>query len=411
MTSKYSRLPFRVAVVLIATLFLAGVAAATTEQFLHNFPERAEGGARNTLLYASGNLYGTISTGGHITQDCSDGCGMVFELAPSGSGGWNYRTLYRFRGKGDGAFPVGRLIMDAGGNLYGATERGGAAGGSCHHFCGIVFKLTPSSTGEWTKSLIFAFSLDNGSMPESGVTMDASGNLFGTTLGGGANLLGEVYELKPNSDGTWTQEVIYSFTGLADGHSPRAEVTLDAAGNVYGTTSAGGLTQVGGAVFQLTPNSGGWTETTLYSFVDATGCGATAPLLLDSAGDLLGTATGCGPGKNGVDFELIRNSDNTWTEKTLHAFGGVGDGGTPESGLTPDGRGNYYGTTLGTVYMLKPTSSGSWTEAVIFSFPSGNSGDCGEVFAGITIGKAGTLYGVCSFGGPLGGGSVFQLSR
>jgi len=412
MSGKFSR--FVIPAVACAVLMMAAIASATvTEEVLYSFDSNNSTGPRDKLLYSSGTLYGTIPDGGPKSNACTLGCGSIFAFVPKTGGESSYRVIYNFLGgRNDGSSPIGNMVMDSAGNLYGVTSFGGGCGGSG---CGTVFKLTPSAGGQWTESIAHSFSEAEGSNPQAGLAMDSFGNLYGT-IGGGANGYGSVYELTPNADGSWNELEIYHFRGLADGEYPRAEVTLDSAGNVYGTTS--GDNSQNGSVFELTPSSGGeWTEHTLYDFVTATGCNPMAPVWLDSAGNLYGTAEGCGHYAEGVVYKLTRNSDWSWTESTIHAFGETGDGQNPQSGLTPDSQGNLYGTALrgganggGTVYRLRPNSNGTLSETVIYSFSS-TVGDPTSVFSGVTFGGGTTMYGTSSGGGTLGNGAIYQIAQ
>jgi uncharacterized repeat protein (TIGR03803 family) len=174
-----------------------------------------------------GNLYGTAWYGG------PNGAGTVYEISPSGSG-WTFRVIYAFQGNPDGAHPVGGLVMDQSGNLYGTTYTGGPDDG------GTVFELSPSG-GSWNFNLLYSFS---GSStvhgPVDTLTMDSAGNLYGTTAQVGAYGQGSVFKLA-RTGGGWNFTDLHDFTGGADGANPIGNVTLDQSGNLYGTTSAGGI--------------------------------------------------------------------------------------------------------------------------------------------------------------------------
>ena len=193
----------------------------------------------------------------------------MFKLAPNPDGTWTERVLYSFTGGADGLIPLAGLVFDAAGNLYGTTGYGGADGS------GVVFKLAPNPDGTWTESVLYSFTgYADGSIPGAGLIFDPTGNLYGTTTSGGPFSAGEcpagcgvVFKLAPNPDGTWTESVLHSFTG-ADGQYPRAGLVFDVAGNLYGTTNGGGPDN-DGVVFKLKPNlDGTWTESVLYSFKD-----------------------------------------------------------------------------------------------------------------------------------------------
>jgi uncharacterized repeat protein (TIGR03803 family) len=269
------------------------------------------------------------------------------------SGAWaanTYKILSQFNGT-DGADPNdAQFVFDAAGNLYGTTVSGGANG----H--GTVFELSPNSDGTWTETVLYSFTGgSDGSNPMAGVIFDTIGNLYGTTLSGGNSGAGAVFTLTPNSSGGWTESVIYSFTGGSDGQQVTGGVIFDAIGNLYGTATEGGASGHG-VVYELTPNSGGgWTQSVLYSFEG--GKDGTYPdhasLIFDTAGNLYGEAAMGGKGNCnwirrgcGTVFELTPNPNGTWTETVLHRFAGGKDGGTPESTLIFDQVGNLYGTTL-----------------------------------------------------------------
>jgi len=201
-----------------AFLCLSITAGATDKQtILYSFNGKSSGNTPmgGLVADAAGNLYGTTAYGGANISQClwsTKGCGTVFELSPNSSGGWTETVIYSFTGGNDGAFPEGNLIFDAKGNLYGVAARGGAS------YDGTVFELSPSSSG-WTETTLHTFTGEpDGDGPLGGLGMDAGGNLFGTTLYGGVDACntlacGTVFEVSPNSDGTWTETVIHAFTG------------------------------------------------------------------------------------------------------------------------------------------------------------------------------------------------------
>jgi uncharacterized repeat protein (TIGR03803 family) len=211
--------------------------------------------------------------------------------------------------------------------------------------------------------------------------------------------------------------VIHSFSG-SDGASPFAPLAVDAAGNLYGTAPYGGSYK-NGLVFELSPGSGGsWTDTVLYSFTGKQDGGdPLAGLLLDSSGNLYGTNNAFhSNGGSGAVFKLAPNSDGTWTESTLHTFSKAGDGSDPRSGLVQDAAGNLYGTTYvggakgaGTVYRLSPNSQGGWIEHILYSFTGGKDGN--GVIGGVILDSAGHVFGNTAVGGSSGDGVVFVLQQ
>jgi uncharacterized repeat protein (TIGR03803 family) len=223
------------------------------EATLHTFACATDGCGilDHPILDTAGNLYGTTKAGGSGTQCGGEGCGVVFELVHRPNGTWSELILHNFGSfTGDGDFPgLGALIMDSGGNLYGTTDVGGASGG------GTVFKLTRGTSGLWHETILHNFTVGdgNGDHVSTGVVMDAAGNLYGTTIAGGDPLCdcGVVYKLAPNGDGTWTYTLLHTFIG-SDGAEPDANLIIDSKGNLYGTTPVGG-TYGAGVVFEVTP--------------------------------------------------------------------------------------------------------------------------------------------------------------
>jgi uncharacterized repeat protein (TIGR03803 family) len=293
----------------------------------------------------------------------------VYELSPEKgengekSGSWTEKTLFNFDNI-DGAFSVGGLIFDSGGNLYGTTEYGACDGD------GSVFELSPDEDGGWTEELLTDFGL--GRRPSNpgfeSLIRDAWGNLYGTTINGGKYGWGTVFEVSPNGRGGWTKKVLHDFENSSDGANPNAGVTFDAYGNLYGTTFVGGADGLG-TVFELSPpaeSGGAWTETVLYSF-GLSNADATNPdsgVTFDAHGNLYGATPSGGTNFAGAVFELSppAESGGAWTETVLHSFGSSpADGRNPYAGLILDREGNLYGTTqsggtgnAGTVFEIIP---------------------------------------------------------
>jgi uncharacterized repeat protein (TIGR03803 family) len=408
--------------IVIAILMLApGVWAASKYKTLYKFRGHKDGGApyAGLVFDTAGNLYGTTIEGGNPGGQCgASGCGVVFKLTPNPNGNdrWKEMALYRFGiGNRDGHIPLAGLIFDTAGNLYGTTSRGGSHRAS--H--GTVFKLTPNPDGSWTESVLYRFTDGkdgDGAVPVASLIFDTAGNLYGTTSGGGTHQQGTVFKLAPNPDGSWTESVLYRFTGGKDGDGsvPVASLIFDTAGNLYGTTSGGGTNQQG-TVFQLMPNlDGSWTENVLYRFTGGKDGGYPyAGLIFDQAGNLYGTTLGGGRNGRGVVFKLTPNPDGSWTESTLHGFPGYG--GSPYAGLIFDQAGNLYGTAFysnyayddGMVFKLTPNPDGSWEYSILREFRS-HSG--ANPHAGLTFDQAGNLYGTTPNGSPYGYGVVFKLT-
>jgi uncharacterized repeat protein (TIGR03803 family) len=220
---------------------------AWTHSVLHSFTGTPDGSTlyATPVLDSAGNLYGTTYKGGTYNK------GTVFTITPAAGGGWTERVLYSFKGGSDGVNPMAPVTFDQNGDLYGTTEAGGTAN------CGIAYRLTPNQTGAWNESVLHTFlgvTAQDGENP-NGLIFDTHGNLFGTSLGGGVDNPGTIFELSPIPDGSWTETVLYSFTAGLDGAYPSAGLVMDAAGNLYGTTLWGGPSgdTTGGVAFEYTP--------------------------------------------------------------------------------------------------------------------------------------------------------------
>ncbi len=416
MSDKKLRIGFRTALAIFAaTLFVMSTwaAAQVQEKVLYNFAGTdGTGPMAGLIMDAAGNLYGTTDKGG--TYDY----GTVFELMPASGGGWTETVLHSFNNDGvDGAYPQAGLIFDAAGNLYGTTHSGGPHNADCFHDCGTVFELTPAAGGTWTEKVLHNFSSTrtDGAFPASGLIFDGAGNLYGTTIFGGASGAGNgtAFELTPTAGGGWTEKVLYSFG--PDGTYPQAGLVFDTAGNLYGTTPQGGA-YGWGTVFELTPAAGGgWTEQVLHSFSDySDGSIPYAGLIIDGAGNLYSTTSGGGTYYAGTVFEMTPTAGGGWTKQVLYSFGPGTDGEGPYAGLIFDGAGNLYGTTTGggtygsgAVFELTPAAGGGWTEQVLHSF---NGTDGVDPVAGLISDAAGNLYGTTQFGGSNNNGTVFEIA-
>jgi uncharacterized repeat protein (TIGR03803 family) len=395
----------------IEILFVASTpAVAQEEKLLHSFAASLEDGKApysGLIFDAAGHLYGTTTIGGVY------GNGTMFELTPTAGGGWKELPLHNFGSGKDGQFPYGALIFDTSGNLYGTTILGGAYG------CGTVFELTPSKGGRWTEQVLHDFDLggNDGCEPFVGVIFDALGNLFGTTVYGGAHKSGTVFELTPAAGGAWTEKVIHDFDGYSkDGYRPYGLLS-DASGNLYGTTTGGGAND-GGTVYELTPQGDGtWKETILHDFTYNTSDGLSphAGLTLDAAGNLYGTTDEGGFHNQGTVFAMKRQPGGGWTEEILHSFLSL-DGSQPISRVIFDTAGNLYGTTsrggrydYGVVFELSPKADGSWTEKILYVF--GYNSRSGEFPDGdLILDAAGNLYGTTYLGGLTYEGAAFEIT-
>jgi uncharacterized repeat protein (TIGR03803 family) len=353
----------------------------------------ADGGVPTAALIqdTAGNLYGTTSSGG-------SGLGVVFKLDTAN----NETVLHAFSGP-DGATPYGGLVLDGSGNLYGTTSAGGSSG------LGTVFKIDTSGT----ETVLHSFAGNgDGASPYAGLVMDNSGNLFGTTEGGGAYGLGTVFKV----DTTGSETVLHSFGGgSGDGGDPKAGVILDAPGNLYGTTFSGGSAGKG-TVFKLDTTN---AETVLYNFTGGRdGANPFGGLTRGQDGTLYGTAETGGRRSfsqygccKGVVFSLSGTASPS-IEKVLHTFTGGKDGGDPAAGLVLY-NGALYGTTLsggpghrGTAFSITIANG---QETVLHGFTG--KGDGASPHAGLLINTAGVIYGTAAKGGRFKAGTVFQYGK
>jgi uncharacterized repeat protein (TIGR03803 family) len=299
-----------------------------------------------------------------------------------------HRVLYGFTGGADGANPMGSLLMDKAGNLYGTTEIGGALG------FGTVFKL--DATGNET--VLHSFTYFDGAVPYAGLVMDKTGNLYGTTAFGGPFDAGTAFKLGTSGEET----VLYGFSGGTDGEDPEAGLVMDMAGNLYGTTYYGGAFGFG-TVFQVDPSG---NEMVLHNFTKSDGANPDASLVMDKRGDLYGTTEFGGSSGVGTLFKLTRGGNYD----VLYSFTNMPDGEAPQAGLVVDKAGNFWGTTnvggssgFGTVFKLGTSGN----EMVLHSFT--NVPDGAYPMAGLVMDEAGNLYGTTREGGSFGFGTVFKL--
>jgi len=369
----------------------SAVSAQTTLITLHTFSgTRAHDGAYSyapLVQDGAGNLYGTTASGGTFNNGC------VFRVDASG----NETVLYSFTGRADGGSPHSGLLLDAAGNLYGITAEGGSGAGAGQ---GVVFKLDPSGQ----ETVLHALTSTEGSGSASGLISDPSGNFYGTTESGGAYGQGVVFKL----DTSGNYSVLHSFgkRGVIDGDAPYAGLVHDAAGNLYGTTVGGGRFG-SGTVFKV--DTAG-NESVLYSFRGGSdGWYPSTSLVLDVAGNLYGTTDAGGTYNLGTVFKLSANGK---AEKILHSFGSPNDGASPFVGLVKDESGNFYGVTdgggayhHGTVFRLD--SAGN--ETVLYSFTGSSDGARPE--AALWRDAAGNLFGTTlDRGSGHDAGTVFELT-
>jgi uncharacterized repeat protein (TIGR03803 family) len=329
-------------------------------------------------------------------------CGLASSMwAAASAQAYRFRVLYNFTQFDHGLQPRAGVILDDAGNLYGTTMHGGFGG------VGTLFKLAPNGT----ETVLYDFQSNgkDGLYPGAPVVADAAGNLYGTTTGGGNGTCGNGYGCGTVFEGA---TVLHAFTAAGgDGYIPESGLILDQSGNLYGTTYEGGggsgCNGNGcGTVFRLSPSR---RETVLHTFVGGTdGSGPEASLMMDQAGNLFGTTSGGGAYSAGIVFKLAPDG----TETVLHSFGGEGDGKYPQSRVIADRAGNLYGTTYtggggvdcGTVFKLAPDG----TETVLYAF-KGSPDGC-YPYAGL-LRRNGILYGTTVNGGSLDGwGTIFALA-
>ena len=388
---------------------------------------------------------------------------LILTFALSASAEWKEKVLYSFQGlPNDGAYPVGGVVFDTAGNLYGATGWGGASVMQCPGIaqCGIVYELSPpTEKGKpWTETVLHVFkgvNYNDGNTPQGGLIIDQVGNLYGTTayggsgpceLFGGRSGCGTVFELIPPKEkgGKWTEKVLHSFQSGKDGYFPWGDLTFDSAGNLYGATQFGGgygnncdtpYYQYCGTVFEVSPpkaKGGKWAEKVLYAFKSGDdGAAPNGGLVFDREGDLYGTteyggdtADNCGGGNAfigcGTVFELTPSTKHApWTEKILlHFRTDASMGGNPAAGVIFGPNGDLYGTTYwggqvptrdsGTVFKLSHGMGGAWKETLLHSFPFAGFGGFSPE-AGVSSDSRGNLYGSAAGGGTGFSGTIYRL--
>jgi uncharacterized repeat protein (TIGR03803 family) len=404
----------RAAIVLAGSLVVAltvGVQAQAAEHVLYAFQGGSDGaGAGSTpIVDSAGNLFATTFGGGGSGCQDGAGCGTAFELSENGT----ETVLHAFTGGDDGGYPAADLLLDATGNLYGATNTGGRRGG------GVVFQLA----SDGTESILYAFKGGADGVQPTGIYRDKKGTIFGTTVYGGngnvgvcgSNGCGTVFEIKPNGNET----VLHAFQGGNDGIYPVGGLVRDKAGNLYGASDNGGggggcaNGAFGcGTIFRIAQDG---TESVLYAFQGGNdGYGPTGNLIIDSEGNLYGTTISGGGSNCGTGCGTIFKVAPEGTETILHAFQGGSDGSTPLSGLSMDRAGNLYGATFygggpgckgagcGTVYELMPDGN----EIVLHVFKKLVQGR-GPGTA-LLVGKNRILYGMAG-GGIDNDGVVFSV--
>lgn len=399
------RFPLLALLTLLTTVWSSTLMGQTLT-VLHDFSGASDGAipGGGLTIDARGRLYGTAHVGGdpNCTTTGGLGCGVVFQLTHVGSS-WVLNPLHEFTGApNDGASPTSTLVPGPDGALYGTTLAGGSgpcSGEFSWPGCGTVFKISPpartceSTICPWDVTVLHSFTgADDGEYPGYGaLVVDNAGNLYGTTSAGGTFGQGTVYELT-RSNGAWIESTLYNFTGNNDGSTPYSGVTLDSAGNLYGTTNLGGA-QGDGTIFEVQPSGDGWSFALLWTFTSETER-PFGGLILDPSGNLFGsTNDGGGPGTV-FEMTLVQGS---WRLTTIQNLGSsmYGD-------LAIDQSGNLYGGILagglygyGAIFKLTPSGS-RWIYTDLHDF---SNSDGANPF-GDTLLSNGILYGVTEYGGP-----------
>lgn len=334
---------------------LSPVGGGWVHTVLYSFTGGADGGEpyKGVSLDGAGNLYGTAVTGG--SGSCEGGCGVTYKLIKSGDT-WTQSVIHAFTGGADGSGPGSRVAVDKRGNVYGMTPTGGANG------LGTIYVLRPRSSGGYAFRVVHTFTGGtDGSSGSAGRMVFRGGRIFGAATTGGANGTGTVFQLTPTQNGDWDFKTLYSFQAAPDGVFPYGALLFDRAGNIYGTTYYGGTNGLG-AVYKLSPTTAGeWNETVLYSFQTGNdGNSSISNLVADADGNLYGTTSEGGLG-SGTIFQLTRGPGGTWIESVPHSFQGSPDGAFPYAGMVSDGAGSFFGATVhggddedGAIYQFTP---------------------------------------------------------
>ncbi len=328
---------------------------------LYDFNGGIGDGVQPQVVVASdGSVFGATQAGG------LSGCGIVFYLRPSPTvqatalARWNETILHTFAGGSDGCNPFAPPIIDSAGNLYGTTADGGGSNDA-----GVVYELVRSGQS-YSERILHTFSGPDGAVPGAGLIADSSfTNLYGVTQVGGSGNSGTVFRLSNNGSG-WTETVLYNFHNSSDGQQPQSGLAMDASGNLFGSAGLGG-NGGGGTVFELTPSGGSYTFRVIYS-LQCNYPSCIGPYLgyltLDPAGNVYGTTLNQGAHTFGSVFELTP-TDGAYSFTDLHDFSlGSDDGGFPDGGVIRDTAGNLYGTAVdggayggGIIFQITPSPS------------------------------------------------------
>jgi uncharacterized repeat protein (TIGR03803 family) len=353
---------------------------------------------------SAGDLFGTTNLGGSSNK------GSVFEIVKSGSGYSSTPTvLASFTGT-SGSSLFGSLYMDASGNLFGTASTGGA------NNKGSVFEVAKSGSGYGgTPILLASFNGSNGASPEGGLITDTAGDLFGTTVSGGSNNDGTVFEIAKNGSGFSNAPILIAAFNGTTGQAPHGSLIMDSSGDLFGTTANGGANNQG-TLFEIVKNGSTYssTPTVLASFGGSYGNNPVGSLIVDASGDLFGTASAGGASNHGTVFELVKTANGYSTPTVLTSFNGT-NGQDPQGSLIMDSAGNLYGTTSsgganndGTLFEITKTANGySGTPTVLTSFNGANGKD---PQGSLIMDSAGDLFGTTAAGGSNSKGTVFELA-
>lgn len=388
------------------TMAFAGKAAKETA--VYSFAGGNDGGFPygGLVADAKGNKFGVGS------NDGSGHNGVIFEVVKK-NGAWVETPLYSFTGGADGGLPQAGLMIDSAGNLYGTTYQGGAG-------YGTVFELSHGKKNSWQYNVLWTFTGGNdGGVPVSRLTMDANGNLYGTTTQGGTGVVGTAFELSPPTNGqSWTESVLYNFTGNNDGGEPMGNVLLGSDGNIYGTTAGYGQYNYG-VVFKLTSSNGAWSESVLHAFQGSTdGEVPRDGLIQDGNGTLYGTTAGFDNSYGNV-FSLNTDGSNYASIYNIPPCQNCYTGNGPWQTVTMDANGALYGTTIadgennnGEVFKLTPRKNNQWTAKVLYAFQGGAASQ--YPYSTVLLGKNGQLYGTSKGSASQAGfypGNIWEIKQ
>lgn len=402
---------------LFSLILLGGMGAgAQTLTTIHDFGSGRDGEnpQAGVVFDQAGNLYGTAALG------ALNGNGIVFSLTPDGGTGFTEVILHNFTGPPDGSVPVSSVVLTAPGRLVGTTLEGGA------NDMGSAFEVRFATNADAPASerVLYSFGsfAGDGIHPNAALLPKGPG-FFGVTRDGGANGRGTVFQLRPpSSGGDWTETVLYSFTGSGDAAFPSSDLVMDREGNLYGTTLIGGVNDLG-AVYQLSPpatEGDTWTETVIFSFSGSDGTLPFGRLQFDQNGLLYGTTSGGGDLQGGTVFQLTPPAEpgSSWIESVLYSFSGGRDGGSPVAGVIINNKGRLFGTAStggsggpdfgGVIFKLTPPQNQGdpWTETVLHSF----GGPDGFRSLARLARRGDAIYGTTSAGGLNGTGTAFVLT-